>query len=190
MPSEKQILANGLNARLSTGPRTAEGKTQSSRNAMTHGLRATVGLFPHESLDEFFQLSNTVFGELLPDSAVESELANRIVSILWRLRRIPAFEAAALAWVHACERKQSAYHIGGPTLAGDPGAPPPADQNDLQLVLGRSLDAFLTRDLGGKLGRYEANLQRQLSALFAELRTIKARKAEAAPSIDVVADSH
>ena len=99
MPSEKQIAANRLNARRSTGPRTEEGKAQSSRNAMTHGLRASVGLFPHECPDEFFQMRDAISAELLPQDAVESELTHRIVSILWRLRRIPAFEAAALAWV-------------------------------------------------------------------------------------------
>lgn len=184
MPSEKQIAANRLNACLSTGPRTKEGKAQSSRNAMTHGLRASAGLLPHESPDEFFQMRDTVFADLLPQGAVESELAHRIVSILWRLRRVPAFEAAALAWVEAHERKQSADSLAVPSLAGDPGAPPPASHRDVELVLGRSLDAFLTRDLGGKIGRYEANLQRQVISLFAELRTMKACGNEAAPSID------
>ncbi len=184
MPSEKQIAANRLNARRSTGPRTEEGKAQSSRNAMTHGLRASVGLFPHECPDEFFQMRDAIFAELLPQDAVESELTHRIVSILWRLRRIPAFEAAALAWVGARGRKVSVDSLAVPSLAGDPGAPPP-DQ-DVLLALGRSFDAFLTRDLGGKIGRYEATLQRQLISLFAELRTMKACRNEAAPSLDGV----
>ena len=184
MPSEKQIAANRLNACLSTGPRTGEGKAQSSRNAMTHGLRASIGLFPYESPDEFFQMRDNVFAELQPQGAVERELAHRIVSILWRLRRIPAFEAAALAWVQARERKQSAYSMGVPSLAGDPGAPPPVDHKDVQLVLGRSIDAFMTKDLGGKIGRYEANLQRQVQGLFADLRKMKARRNEIAPSMD------
>ena len=42
----------------------------------------------------------------------------------------------------------------------------------------------MTKGLGGKIGRYEANLQRQAQALFAELRKMKARRNEAAPSID------
>ncbi len=38
MASEKQIAANRRNATRSTGPRTASGKSTSSRNAFRHGL--------------------------------------------------------------------------------------------------------------------------------------------------------
>jgi hypothetical protein len=38
MASEKQIAANRANAKRSTGPKTAVGKTVSSRNAFRHGL--------------------------------------------------------------------------------------------------------------------------------------------------------
>ncbi len=38
--SEAKLEANRRNAKLSSGPRTAEGKRRSSQNAVTHGLRA------------------------------------------------------------------------------------------------------------------------------------------------------
>lgn len=38
MTTERQILANRRNGRLSRGPKTAQGKRQSSRNALRHGL--------------------------------------------------------------------------------------------------------------------------------------------------------
>lgn len=184
MVSDRQITANRLNARFSTGPKTVEGKAQSSRNAVTHGLTAYSGLLGAESPKEFFEMRESVLDELVPEGAIESELADRIISILWRLRRIPAFEAAVLAWVQARERSQSTYSVGNPRLAGDPTAPLATDYKDIQLVLGRSLDAFLTKDLGGKLGRYETTLQRQLSALLSELRKMQARRQEAAQSRD------
>ena len=34
-----------------------------------------------------------------PQNALEHELVERIVSVLWRLRRVPAFEAALMAWL-------------------------------------------------------------------------------------------
>jgi hypothetical protein len=43
MATPAQIEANRRNARKSTGPRTAAGKAASSRNAVTHGLTASIG---------------------------------------------------------------------------------------------------------------------------------------------------
>jgi hypothetical protein len=40
MATEKQIAANRRNARRSTGPRTARGKSFSRRNGFLHGLRS------------------------------------------------------------------------------------------------------------------------------------------------------
>ena len=51
----------------------------------------------------------------------------------------------------------------------------PQPRRDL-LVFGRSLDAFLKRDVGAKLNRYESALQRQLSALMLEVRRMQARR--------------
>ena len=40
MTSQKQIEANRRNARKSTGPKSAVGKTRAAHNALKHGLRA------------------------------------------------------------------------------------------------------------------------------------------------------
>jgi hypothetical protein len=40
MSSERKLAANRSNARRSTGPRTAAGKSRASRNALRHGLAA------------------------------------------------------------------------------------------------------------------------------------------------------
>jgi hypothetical protein len=42
MTSERKIAANRLNARKSTGPHTAAGKTRARRNALRHGLAARI----------------------------------------------------------------------------------------------------------------------------------------------------
>lgn len=48
MTSERQRAANRRNAQRSTGPRTASGKANSSRNALRHGLSARLGADPEK----------------------------------------------------------------------------------------------------------------------------------------------
>ena len=107
MATERQIAANRLNAQRCTGPKTPEGKSVASRNAVTHGLRSHSGLLPGETLEDFSDLRDRVFAELAPDSAIEMELAERIASLLWRLRRVPAFEAALIAWTMPAKRRRA-----------------------------------------------------------------------------------
>ena len=108
MATERQIAANRLNAPRG-GPKTPEGKAAVGRNAVTHGLTSYSGLLPGEKLDDFSDLRARVLAELAPDSAIEIELAEQIASLLWRLRRVPAFEAALLAWTNACKEKASLF---------------------------------------------------------------------------------
>lgn len=44
--SDVKMLANRLNARRSTGPRTVSGKRRASQNALRHGLSLPASLFP------------------------------------------------------------------------------------------------------------------------------------------------
>ncbi|WP_161602348.1 hypothetical protein [Tautonia marina] len=59
----KQTLANRLNALLSTGPKSTEGKARSSRNAQTHGL-STLGTHLPADMAEAIEARKT---EWLPD---------------------------------------------------------------------------------------------------------------------------
>ncbi len=188
MATERQIAANRLNAERSPGPKTPDGKAVASRNAVSHGLTSYSGLLPGETLEDFSDLRARVFAELAPDSAIEGEVVERIASLLWRLRRVPAFEAALLAWTHACNEEASLFTAGEPRLTQrfcDDDRTFSASIKDI-LAFGRSLDGFLKGGVGGKLSRYENALQRQLSALMLELRRMQARrKAQGSPDVRV-----
>ena len=118
-----------------------------------------------------------LIAELMPESALERELVERIVSILWRLRRVPAFEAALMAWLRKCEEEDAAHDAIYAVGRGD---------NRNQLMLGRTIQTFLKSDFSGKLGRHETALQRQLSAFIIELREIQARRKHASESQDAL----
>jgi hypothetical protein len=87
MPTESQILANRLNAQKSTGPRTIEGKSAVSQNALKHGFSAHQDIISSESQTVFDQYRDQLFAELTPATPMESMLAERIVGLSWRLKR-------------------------------------------------------------------------------------------------------
>jgi len=185
MATERQMAANRLNGQRGAGPKTPEGKAVASRNRVTHGLTSASGLLPGEKLDDFSDLRARVHAELAPDSAIEMELAERIASLLWRLRRVPAFEAALLAWANACKEKASLFAPDEPRLTNwrEPDRQRPAAVHGI-LAFGRSLDGFLKGGVGGRLSRYENALQRALSGSMLELRRMQTRrKAQGSPDV-------
>jgi len=87
MATEAQILANRRNAQKSTGPRSPEGKSIVSQNAVKHGLTAAHDIISSESQADFDLYRDQFLTELAPTSPMESMLAERIVSLSWRLKR-------------------------------------------------------------------------------------------------------
>ena len=88
MTTASQILANRRNCQKSTGPRTNEGKAAVSQNAVKHGFSAHLDVISSESPVEFELYRDQLLAELNPISPMESMLAERIVSLSWRLKRI------------------------------------------------------------------------------------------------------
>jgi hypothetical protein len=88
MSSESQILANRRNAQKSTGPRTPKGKAAVSQNAVKHGLLVRHDVISSESQADFDLYRQQMLDELDPVSPMESMLAERIVTLSWRLKRV------------------------------------------------------------------------------------------------------
>ena len=93
MISQAKTDANRKNARKSTGPRTLSGKAIASMNAVKHGLFARMPVIEGESGAEFESYTEQWLGELKPSGPMEGFLAERIISIAWRLRRVGQIEA-------------------------------------------------------------------------------------------------
>jgi len=96
MATEKQITANRLNAQKSTGPKTPEGKTVVSRNALTHGLLARQAVLTDEDLAEFDQFHQDMMNNWAPVGPMEILLTERIVALSWRLKRAGRIETGML----------------------------------------------------------------------------------------------
>ena len=109
MASEAQLTANRLNAQKSTGPRTAEGKAAASLNAVQHGLRAQAIVLPGEGPDEYRLYRQRLLADLQPQDLPETDLAERIVELAWRLRRAGRYHSAVF---EALYEQQAAMPAG------------------------------------------------------------------------------
>ena len=88
--SARRAAANRANAQRSTGPRTPAGKHASSQNASTHHAYAADLLLPGESETLFHAHRDAFLQRLCPMDALELALAERAISVTWRLRRLQA----------------------------------------------------------------------------------------------------
>jgi hypothetical protein len=104
--TDEQRAANASNAQKSTGPRTAEGKARSSRNALQHGAfalhaDAISASILREDPDEIRYLVEAIVDELDPQTPLEQVAAQTVANrILGRMRverlDVPLTEGVAL----------------------------------------------------------------------------------------------
>jgi len=88
--SPQKLAANRRNARLSTGPRTEEGKKHSSLNALKHGLLASTVLITEGGTEEaaqFAELLAALDQDLEPIGRLEEMMVEKIAVCWWRQKR-------------------------------------------------------------------------------------------------------
>jgi hypothetical protein len=91
MASVRQIEANRSNAKRSTGPKSADGKTRSSRNALRHGLARSVSSDPAEAANLAVAIASGLGHQISPEAAMA--LARPKIALL----RIRSLRQAMLA---------------------------------------------------------------------------------------------
>jgi hypothetical protein len=153
--TEKMAKANRQNAQKSTGPKTEEGKANSSQNAVRHGLLSEKILlrnFPLETNKEFQDIREEMFDAHQPQNAAEVMLVQRIVVCHWRLLRAFRYETYCL---HTNRLDAS----------------PEANAAEFILPNDQQIDRIL---------RYEAQIDRQLHRNIKQLLAVQAdRRARA-----------
>ena len=112
MPTDKQKRANQVNAAKSTGPRSKAGKAISRLNAMKHGLTAEKLLVRGECIEEFQSFQAAIFESYDPQEPFETQMVARLVSLWWRVQRIPEIEAALISFKALDLRKHSVRTAG------------------------------------------------------------------------------
>ena len=100
--SNARAEASRRNGARSRGPKTAQGKARSARNALKHGLRSErYVVLMDEDWDDFAKLETALVDELAPDSALQSFLARRVARAAWRLVRADRLEGELFEEHHA-----------------------------------------------------------------------------------------
>ena len=93
MISPEKREANRNNARKSTGPKSAEGKARSARNAVTHGLTSK----PGETTEAYRETLAEWVDDLKPRGIAERTLTERACRAAWNLLRCDRHEDATSA---------------------------------------------------------------------------------------------
>lgn len=145
MSSQKQIIANKTNSLNSTGPSSIQGKAVVSQNAIKHGILSSRTPIDEEESEEFGLFATQLYTSLLPMGELEQVLVDRIISNLWRLRRIVHIEGLML--------KKSANDSWEKTY-----------QDIFEGCSGNAM---------GVLSRYERTLENGLFRALHELRALK-----------------
>ena len=98
-------------------------------NARTHGLTAETMMIGEEDPAQFRDLCEVLQDEFTPSPGLQQELVDRMAGQLWRLRRAPALEAAALE----AYRNQLPPSSGGMEITDSP---------EFQAQIKRAMEAF------------------------------------------------
>ena len=178
MTTEKQIIANRLNAQKSTGPRTPQGKTITSQNALSHGLLSSRILLTSEDPDQFEPFYRSMISELTPIGPLEFLLTERIIAFFWRLRRAGQMESAVLNILCSQRDQRDRFLKPFKFLLSNPAehspANPPQPEPSAETILGRVVKSdFQNDNLISRLLQYEGRMERSLYKTLCQLQKLQ-----------------
>ncbi len=171
MSTKAQILANRRNAQKSTGPRTPQGKDAVSQNAIKHGLTAAHVVITSESQAEFRLHRDQILDELAPVSPMESMLAERIVTLSWRLKRVCRIQNQTIDVMNAPKTFDPLAKLTQSLLPK--GSQPDPSESAPELALGRlAIEDFADARVLDRLLMYERRIEHSLYKTILELQRL------------------
>jgi hypothetical protein len=169
-PTQAQIAANQRNAQNSTGPRTPQGKADTSQNSLKHGLTANQIVIKSEDQADFDLHRAQILDELAPSTPIEAMLAERIASTSWRLKRAENFQNLSIDALGTPKNNPLTTLLAKYTVATQTD---PSD-SDPDLALGRMLvKDFSNNRVLEKLLMYERRIEGSLYRTMLEIQRLK-----------------
>jgi hypothetical protein len=193
MASRRQLQANRRNARLSSGPKTPEGKATAARNSLKHGLLARNAVLPDEDTQAFLEALAALEAENQPSGPLEHLLLQLLAAAQWRLARLLRIETGLLA-TRLQDTREREYDDDDDDDDQDDPAPDhdqTPEQEEAQAArdydeITRLLGLSFHRDTVGaeslsKLSRYENGIRRAFYKALYALQSAQARRTGQAP---------
>jgi hypothetical protein len=175
MTTQKQVEANRKNAKLG-GVKTDAGKEVSKYNAMKHGILSKEILIDGEDEQILIELGKKLRVQLAPEGELEMILVDRIISNVWRLKRLLKIEKSSMEWSRA-DTLYDSIEFGTKT------------EGQLELKAERDMVTCYAIPL---ILRYETTIERSFIKALHELQRIQsARKGEGSQipiAVDIEAD--
>ena len=164
--SAAKRAANRLNAQKSTGPRTPEGKANSSRNAITHGIFCRNLLLASEEAGEMEALRVEAVNRFKPRDGIEGVLVEQYLCCAWRLKRLRRTEMKVYLDRSETIKKRLLLHYD----------PKPGDPMENLIASAEQILQELLYDESAvleKLSRYEQRMFNSMLRCSKELRVLQ-----------------
>lgn len=162
------LVAQPRATRLATGPRTPEGKTIASRNALKHGLAAKAVVIFDEDPDEYESFRAGFAERFAPADAAEEFLVDRVAACAWRLRRVVRIEREIFEDYESLRNRGHALQ--------------PRSVAHAVMADAAGLDAFT------RITRHEAAIERSMLRALHELQRLQAVRAGVDVPVPVAVD--
>lgn len=213
MTTPAKKTSNRQNALQSTGPQTQEGKAIASKNATKHGLLSREVLLPNENAEALAELAQRLREDLQPVGELEDLLVDRVISFIWRLRRLVRVEGGIFTsnlyeeLAERAERKAKSYEQNTSLEAmmmmmsvritdekkRAEALAKAKEMRDLQAEESSIVALAFARDVSGadafsKLSRYETAIERGFYRALHELQRLQAARAGANVPLPMTVD--
>jgi len=173
MATQAQIIANRSNALKSTGPRTPRGKATVSQNPLKHGLSAQKPIIAGESQADFDLYRDQMLDELNPLTPMESMLADRVISLSWRLKRSVRFQNQAIDAMLQPNTSSPLAKLAQSFHLNLPGSNPDQNPSDDHLALGRAaINDLSNARVLERLLMYERRIELMLYKTILEIQRL------------------
>ena len=165
--SEERASASRRNGAKSRGPKTPQGKLNSSRNGLRHGILSRSVVLPDcESRKRFFALLESLNAELQPETGIESTLVENMAIARWRQMRLWTMETAGLTHQMRTQRPSASNPAADPAIEYD-------SPTRAALAFRALSDQSRSLEL---MNRYETRFERQYARALDRFLDFRARR--------------